>query len=111
MLGTTLVSAVDRRSLVSSAATSQTGTLTVVGTLTSVQVSPPRLAVALGGDANVKARTTFTGSALLFSYTSRVWWSRSLGAARRRRRDGGRRARGSGGAPRRPGPLYLSLET
>jgi len=74
-LGSTRVHAVDRRSGISSATTSQTGALTIVGTLTSLQVTPPRLAVAPGGNANLKARATFTGSPLVFSYTSRVRWA------------------------------------
>jgi len=76
-LGSTRVHAVDRRSGISSATTSQTGALTVVGTLTTLQVTPPRLAVAPGGSANLKARATFTGSPLVFTYTSRVRWASS----------------------------------
>jgi hypothetical protein len=72
MIGKTQISATDTQTAIST-----TVPLTVVGAVQAVAVTPPSLALAVGGTALMKANGTFAGDCHTFNYGSRLAWSSS----------------------------------
>jgi hypothetical protein len=72
MIGKTQISATDTQTGIST-----TVPLTVVGAVQAVAVTPPSLALVVGGTALLKAEGTFAGDCHTFNYGSRLAWSSS----------------------------------
>ena len=76
-LGSTTVVATDRQSGVTSTASGADGRIDVVGNLTSLEVKPTPLSLALGAKTNMKASARFEGITKSVNMTTKVEWSSS----------------------------------
>jgi len=76
-IGSASISATDKATGVSSTSSGGNGTLTVVGALTSLQVTPTTVSRPIGQTKSLKALATYQGNSSTFNVSSKVIWSSS----------------------------------